>query len=222
MTEEIWKPIEGYEGLYEVSSYGRVRSLDRYDSRNHFRKGKLLKNKDNGNGYLLCILSKNGIVKNKYIHRLVAEAFIERPDGLYEVNHKDEDKTNNSVDNLEWCDRKYNITYGTARIRSINTKIKNGYVNEENVGLSKEDYYKKWLENNKDYHKKWMENNKDYYKKWLENNKDYYKKWLENNKDYYKKWRENNKDYHKDYYEKNKEKLKDYHHQYYLKRKAGL
>ena len=133
---EEWRPIEGYEGLYEVSSYGRVRSLDRYDSRNHFIEGKLLKNKNNGNGYLLCTLSKNGIVKNKYIHRLVAEAFIERPDCLYEVNHKDENKTNNNVTNLEWCDRKYNMNYGTKIEREIRTKIKKGIY----LGLSKEEY----------------------------------------------------------------------------------
>ena len=136
MTEEIWRPIEGYEGLYEISSYGRVKSVDRYDRRNQFRKGKLLKNKDNGNGYLICSLSKNGIVKNKYIHRLVAEAFIERADGLYEVNHKDENKKNNSVDNLEWCDRKYNNTYGTKTEREIKSKIKKGIY----LGLSQEEY----------------------------------------------------------------------------------
>ena len=136
MTEEIWRPVVGYEGLYEISSYGRVRSMDRYDGRNHFIKGKLLKNKDNGNGYLICSLSKNGIVKNKYIHRLVVEAFIERPDGLYEVNHKDENKKNNSVDNLEWCDKKYNNTYGTRIEREIKTKIKKGIY----LGLSQEEY----------------------------------------------------------------------------------
>ena len=136
MIEEIWRPIEGYEGLYEISSYGRVKSVDRYDRRNQFRKGKLLKNKDNGNGYLICSLSKNGIVKNKYIHRLVAEAFIERADGLYEVNHKDENKKNNSVDNLEWCDRKYNNTYGTKTEREIKSKIKKGIY----LGLSQEEY----------------------------------------------------------------------------------
>ena len=136
MTEEIWRPVVGYEGLYEVSSYGRVRSLDRYDRRNQFRKGKLLKNRDNGNGYLICILSKNGIVKNKYIHRLVLEAFIPNPDNLSEVNHKDEDKTNNNVDNLEWCDRKYNCNYGSKIEREINTKIKKGIY----LGLSQEEY----------------------------------------------------------------------------------
>ena len=136
MIEEIWRPIEGYEGLYEISSYGRVKSVDRYDRRNQFRKGKLLKNKDNGNGYLICSLSKNGIVKNKYIHRLVAEAFIERANGLYEVNHKDENKKNNSVDNLEWCDRKYNNTYGTKTEREIKSKIKKGIY----LGLSQEEY----------------------------------------------------------------------------------
>lgn len=136
MTEEIWRPVVGYEGLYEVSSYGRVRSLDRYDRRNQFRKGKLLKNRDNCNGYLLCGLSKNGIVKNKYIHRLVAEAFIPNPNNIKEVNHLDEDKTNNRVENLEWCDRKYNCNYGTKIKREINTKIKKGIY----LGLSQEEY----------------------------------------------------------------------------------
>ena len=75
-------------------------------------------------------------VKNKYIHRLVAEAFIERPDGLYEVNHLDEDKKNNIVNNLEWCDRKYNNNYGTKIKREISTKIKKGIY----LGLSQEEY----------------------------------------------------------------------------------
>lgn len=136
MTEEIWRPIVGYEGLYEVSSYGRVRSLDRYDSRNHFKKGRILKNRDNCNGYLLCGLSKNGIVKNKYIHRLVAEAFIPNSDNLPEVNHIDEDKINNRVDNLEFCNHKYNCNYGTKIKREINTKIKKGIY----LGLSQEEY----------------------------------------------------------------------------------
>ena len=133
---EEWKSIPGYEGLYEVSSYGRVRSLDRYDSRNCLRSGCILKQKNNGNGYLICSLSKNGIVKNKYIHRLVAEAFIPNPSNIKDVNHKDEDKTNNIVDNLEWCDHKYNCNYGTKIEREIRTKIKKGIY----LGLSQEEY----------------------------------------------------------------------------------
>ena len=200
MTEEIWRPVVGYEGLYEVSSYGRVRSMDRYvkSKSNSYRliKGKVLSLLKGECGYLQVNLYYNRKIYIKYVHRLVAQAFLPNTDNLTEVNHKDEDKTNNSVENLEWCTRKYNCNYGTRNIRIRETAIKNGYW----TGLSKEDYYKKRLENNKDYHKKWRENNKDYHKKWLENNKDY----------------------HKEYYEKNKEKLKDYHHQYYLKRKAGL
>ena len=204
MTEEIWRPVVGYEGLYEVSNTGRVRSLDRYDRKNRLKKGKLLKNKDNGNGYLLCGLSKNGIVKNKYIHRLVAEAFIERPDGLYEVNHKDEDKTNNNVDNLEWCDATYNVNYGTRNIRAKETLIKNGYW----IGLSKKEYDIKYWNEHRDHLKECKRKN-------YQENKE---KRIEYQHQYYQE----NKEKRKEYCEKNKEKLKEYYHQYYLKRKAGL
>ena len=165
MTEEIWRPVVGYEGLYEVSSYGRVRSLDRYDGRNHFIKGKLLKNRDNGNGYLICILSKNGIVKNKYIHRLVVEAFIPNPDNIKEVNHKDEDKTNNNVENLEWCDRKYNCNYGTKIEREIKTKIKKGIylgLSQEEYEIHKKEYQHQYYLKNKD---RIFEKRKEYRKK---------------------------------------------------------
>lgn len=104
MIEE-WKDISGYEGLYEVSNLGRVR-----------RNGKILKPlKDSG--YLRAHLSKNGIAKKVLIHRLVAFAFIPNPNNYPEINHKDEDKTNNTVENLEWCSREYNINYGTRNER---------------------------------------------------------------------------------------------------------
>lgn len=184
MTEEIWRPVVGYEGLYEVSSYGRVRSLDRYDSRNQFREGKILKNRDNGNGYLLCGLSKNGIVKNKYIHRLVAEAFIERPDGLYEVNHKDENKKNNIVDNLEWCDRKYNNNYGTKIEREITTKIKKGIylgLSQEEYKIHKKEYQHQYYQENKD---RIFERLKEYQHQYYLKNKD---RICEQQKEYYRK-----------------------------------
>ena len=132
MIEEIWRPIPGYEGLYEVSSYGRVRSLDRFivDSLGHrrFYKGKVLSPIKDKYGYLSVKLQKG----NKHnIHRIVAQVFIENIDNLPQVNHKDENKSNNRVDNLEWCDQAYNNLYGTRLERLINTKIKNGYVNEE-------------------------------------------------------------------------------------------
>ena len=118
MMEEIWKAIEGYEGKYEVSNLGRVRSLDRtiiggaYNSP-MFRKGTILKPQPKGySGYVGLRLCKDGKGENVYIHRLVAKAFIPNPDNLLDVNHKDENKKNNRADNLEWVTRKENINYG--------------------------------------------------------------------------------------------------------------
>ena len=105
---EIWKDIEGFEG-YQISNYGRVKSL----GNDKTRKEKILKGSKNGGGYLYVHLWKDGKRTMKKVHRLVAEAFIENPQNLPEVNHKDECKTNNNVLNLEFCDRKYNINYGT-------------------------------------------------------------------------------------------------------------
>ena len=110
--KEIWKDIEGYEGLYQVSNFGRVRSLKN-------GKVRILKPLTNKNGYLRVQLYKNNSLKTIFIHRLVAMAFIPNPNNLPMVNHKDEDKTNNIVSNLEWCDAKYNSNYGTARKRMI-------------------------------------------------------------------------------------------------------
>lgn len=103
---EIWKDIEGYEGLYQVSNLGRVKSLK-------FNKEKIIKGSKGGGGYLQVILCKEGKIKFHKVHRLVASAFLENPDNLPEINHIDEDKTNNITTNLEWCDCKYNINYGS-------------------------------------------------------------------------------------------------------------
>ena len=119
--KEIWKPIVGFEGLYEVSNMGQVRSLTRISS---FRdrsgrmnerviKGRIMRPQPQKSGYLHVGLSKGGIVTQYRVHRLVAAAFVDNPEGLYEVNHIDEDKTNNRADNLEWCDHKYNNNYGS-------------------------------------------------------------------------------------------------------------
>ena len=121
MSEEIWKDIEGYEGIYQVSSFGRVRSLDRYiQPYTHFCRGRILKPRKRPT-YLSVKLSNEGILKCMYVHRLVAHAFIPNPNNLSDINHKDEDKTNNRVDNLEWCTHKYNINYGTAKERIRNS-----------------------------------------------------------------------------------------------------
>ena len=164
MTKEIWRPIVGYEGLYEVSSYGRVRSLDRYVKYSngpiHLHKGMILNPGKDKDGYLQVNLYNNGKIHQRKVHRLVAQAFILNPDNLPEVNHLDEDKTNNRVENLEFCNRKYNCNYGSRNIRRRETLIKNGYVNEENVGLSKEKYRKKYYQDNKD---KIKDNSRSYY-----------------------------------------------------------
>ena len=161
MIEE-WRPIEGYEGLYEVSNTGRVRSLDMYVKSRYgnyrLHKGKVLSPAKDTNGYLTVILSCNGKHNSIRVHRLVAKTFISNPDNLIEVNHKDEDKTNNSVENLEWCDRKYNINYGSRKDKVKDTKIKNGYW----TGLSREEYKKKYYQNHK---KEYNERKKEYYRK---------------------------------------------------------
>ena len=138
---EDWKDIPGYEGLYAVSNNGRVMNV---------RSGRILRWL-NCKCYMTVGLSKGGKVKTIYVHRLVAQAFIENPDNLSEVNHKDENKTNNSVDNLEWCDRKYNNNYGSRMDKTRKTKEMLGYW----TGVSK----------TKDYHKKYYQENKYRYRK---------------------------------------------------------
>lgn len=157
---EIWRPVIGYEGLYEVSSYGRVRGLDRFDGRNKIT-GKILSVNYEKNGYCSVALSKYGNMKRHKIHRLVAQAFIPNPDNLPQVNHKDENKENNRVENLEWCTAKYNINYGNRLVKLLNTKIEKGMVDPDMVGLDRKDYMKKWKERNSDYMVNYM---KEYYK----------------------------------------------------------
>lgn len=121
--QEIWKSIKGFEGRYEVSDKGRVKSLERVVMRNDGRKQiineRILKGRPNTNGYLMVALyDDKSKQKSCCIHRLVCETFIEPVEGKNEVNHKDEDKTNNAVCNLEWCTRKENINYGTRNQRT--------------------------------------------------------------------------------------------------------
>lgn len=112
---EIWRYIEGYEGLYQVSNMGRIKSLK-------FGKEKILKSCKGSGGYLYLVLCKDGKNKPYLVHRLVASAFLNNPNNLPQINHIDEDKTNNKVENLEYCDAKYNMNYG-SRIERMSKSL---------------------------------------------------------------------------------------------------
>lgn len=119
---ETWKDIKGYEGLYQVSNLGNIRSLDKkindYRGANvRLIKGKLLTPFDNGNGYLVIGLIHNGARKNFYMHRLVATYFVPNPDGKPVINHKDRNKYNNKAENLEWVTQRENVLYSAERMR---------------------------------------------------------------------------------------------------------
>lgn len=130
--EETWRDIAGYEGMYQVSNLGRVRSLDRTDKRGRKWSGKVLAPIKTKLGYLHIHLLSDGKPETAKIHRLVAESFIPNPDNLPEINHKDENKANNVVTNLEWCDRRYNTTYGKFTHEYISNRVSG-----ENNGRSK-------------------------------------------------------------------------------------
>ena len=119
--KEIWKSIKDYEGLYEISNLGRVRSLPRKGT---YKDIHILKLGKNHKGYLQVKLSKDSVLKCKSIHRLVAETFIENKDNLPCINHKNEIKTDNNVNNLEWCSISYNNNYGERQKRVSKTQGK--------------------------------------------------------------------------------------------------
>lgn len=120
LTMEIYKDIEGYEGIYQVSNLGNVKSLNY----NRTSKEKILKPLNGKDGYLFVILSKQGKRKTHLVHRIVAQTFIDNPNNLPQINHKDEDKTNNCINNLEFCDCQYNINYGTRNQRAADSLSK--------------------------------------------------------------------------------------------------
>ena len=122
--EEEWRPVKGYEGLYEVSNMGRVKSL-------HASQSIIMKQATKNDGYVQVNLSKDGVPSKKYVHRLVATAFVRNPNNYEFVNHKDGNKKNNTVDNLEWCTSSYNMRH------AYRNGLTNGDVQKKSVILYK-------------------------------------------------------------------------------------
>lgn len=121
MTNEQWKDISGYEGLYQVSKDGQVKSLCRLayrkDGRFNKYQERILSQSRHPKGYLTVSLTKDGKSKNRFVHRLVAMAFIQNPNHLPQVNHINEDKTDNRICNLEWVSCSDNVNHGTGKVR---------------------------------------------------------------------------------------------------------
>jgi len=130
-SPERWKWYQGYEGIYQVSTWGQVRSVDRWvtypDGRRHFRKGRILKPARTKDGYLRVGLSRDGKLRNFLVHRMVAETFIPNPEKKPQVNHRDENKENNSVEveveNLEWVSAKENVNWGSRNKRAADSRL---------------------------------------------------------------------------------------------------
>ena len=161
---EEWRSIPGYEGLYEVSSYGRVKSLEKYrynNGRKQLLKERILK-PHNTKGYFMICLYKNKTYKSYQIHRLVAQVFIPNPDNLPEVNHRDENPGNNNVENLEWCDHKYNMNYNDVLKRRSQRMKENGIYEKialknikypELIGLDEREYMREYMREYREEHR---------------------------------------------------------------------
>ena len=223
--KEIWKDIIGFEGIYEISNLGRIRRI---------KTGRILSTRRSDGWYITVTLYKDKKRYGKSLHRLVAETFVPNPYNLPEVNHIDEDKINNRADNLEFCDRKYNVNYGTIKDRIRNTRLKNGHINEEYSGLDKKSYGKKYYQDHKEeikeYNKKYREEHKEelkekrkkYYQEHKEDRIEYGKKYKEEhkeelkekNKKYYQNHKEDRIKYCKKYYQDHKEEIKEYNKKY--------
>lgn len=130
LQQERWKDVDGYDGMYQVSDLGRVRSLK-------YGKVRVLKQSKVGMGYLRVSLYKDNNEKYFPVHRLVAQAFIPN-DNIFnnEINHINECKTDNRASNLEWCDRRYNTTYNDIHHRRINKRCKLKPLYDKNLSIA--------------------------------------------------------------------------------------
>lgn len=147
-SNEIWKDIKGYESLYQISNKGNIFSK---------RKNKNLAKTDNGKGYKLVSFHTKGKRKNFYVHRLVAEAFIENPNNFKTINHKDFDRSNNEVTNLEWCTQLHNVRYSVPNMchRKASTRSNTGYEYiTEKPRVNTNAYYVTLRYDNKSYYSK--------------------------------------------------------------------
>lgn len=140
--EEVWKDVKGYEGFYQVSNIGQVKSLKRKRKSQYGRMAtveeRILSKQLDKHGYFCVILRKNNIIKKYFVHRLVAEAFIPNPQSLYTVNHKNEIKTDNRVENLEWLSLIDNLRYGSHDKNMARTQTNRADISKPVLQYSRE------------------------------------------------------------------------------------
>lgn len=133
LSNEIWKPVVNFEGLYEVSNLGRIKALARRKNCNKgygIIKEHIMKNSTNGGEYYKVPLTNKEHIRKYYlVHRLVAQAFIPNPDNLPQVNHIDGQKLNNNLENLEWCTREYNVRHSYKIGLNPSKKLMLEYIN---------------------------------------------------------------------------------------------
>lgn len=160
---EEWRDIEGYEGIYQISNYGRVKRLDtiihtaiKYVSKRAI-KGGVLKLSSNNRGYKTVMLSNSVKRKKYFVHRLVAKAFIENPNNYPVVNHKDENPSNNMVENLEWCTQRYNMNWRNVMARKVAPKLRK---TEEEKKRNRQNYIQEHKEEIKAYKRIWYIKNR--------------------------------------------------------------
>lgn len=139
IPNEIWKDIEGFKGIYQISNMGRIKSIERTiirQSKKHHIKPRIISQSLDKNGYLRSSLTKDGYTNSYSVHRLVALTFICNPDNKPQVNHIDECKTNNTVDNLEWMTCYENNNYGTRNDRIKKTFIENDSMKNRKMNIT--------------------------------------------------------------------------------------